>query len=109
MLTYEEFLKVDMRIGKIIGVEDFPAAKKPSYKLKLDLGPEIGIKASCSQLTHFYKKEELLCRYVVCVVNFPPKMIADFSSEVLTLGVWTDSGVVYLQPERGVRPGLRIS
>jgi len=109
MLSYDDFLKVDMRIGKIIEASDFPEAKKPTYKLKVDLGPEIGIKASSSQLTHLYQKEELIGKYVVCVVNFSPKKIVDFLSEVLTLGVWTDSGVVYLQPEKGVKLGLRVS
>jgi tRNA-binding protein len=109
MLAYDDFLKVDIRTGKIICVDDFPEAKKPTYKLKIDLGPEIGIKTSSSQLTQLYRKEDLIGRHVVCVVNFPPKKIASFVSEVLTLGVWTDGGVVYLQPEKEVKLGLRVS
>jgi tRNA-binding protein len=87
MATYEDFVKLDIRIGKIIDVEDFPEAKKPSYKLKIDFGKEIGIKKSCAQLVDNYKKEELLGKLVLCVVNFPPRQIGSATSEVLTLGV----------------------
>lgn len=87
MATYEDFLKLDIRVGKILEVEDFPEAKKSSYKLTIDFGPEIGVKKSSAQLTKYYKKEELKGKKVLGVVNFPPKQIGPFFSEALTLGV----------------------
>ena len=87
MATIEDFQKLDIRVGKIIEVSDFPEAKKPSYKLKIDLGPEIGVKKSCAQLVKNYKKEDLEGKLVLCVVNFPPRKIGPEISEVLTLGV----------------------
>ncbi|SHF04377.1 tRNA-binding protein [Thermoanaerobacter uzonensis DSM 18761] len=108
MATYEDFLKLDIRVGKIIEVENFPKAKKPAYKLKIDFG-ELGIKKSSAQITKLYKKEDLYNKLVVCVVNFPPKQIADFVSEVLVLGVDDEEGnVVLLQPERKVKIGNKI-
>ncbi|HHW57543.1 MAG TPA: tRNA-binding protein [Clostridia bacterium] len=108
MATYEDFLKVDIRIGRIIEVEDFEKAKKPAYKLKIDFG-ELGIKKSSAQITKLYKKEDLYNKLVVCVVNFPPKQIADFISEVLVLGVEDEEGnVVLLQPEREIKIGNKI-
>src|SRR3989344_186846 len=87
MATFDDFQKLDIRVGKIISVEDFPEAKKPSYKLTIDLGKEIGIKKSCAQLVKNYTKAELKNRLVLCVVNFPPRQIGPALSEVLTLGV----------------------
>ncbi len=87
MAIYEDFKKLDIRVGKIIEVEDFPEAKKPSYKLKIDFGSEVGVKASSAQLVKHYTKEQLKGRLVLGVVNFPPRQIGPFSSEVLTLGV----------------------
>jgi len=87
MVTYDDFLKLDIRVGEIIEVDDFPEAKKPSYKLTIDFGPEIGIKKSSAQLIKYYKKDDLLNKMVLGVVNFPPKQIGPFSSEVLTLGL----------------------
>jgi len=108
MATYEDFLKLDIRVGKIIEVEDFLKAKKPAYKLKIDFG-ELGIKKSSAQITKLYKKEDLYNKLVVCVVNFPPKQIADFVSEVLVLGVDDEKGnVVLLQPEKEVKIGNKI-
>ena len=86
MITYEDFRKVDMRVGRILEVEDFREARKPSYKLKIDFGPEIGTKNSSAQITG-YRKSELKGRLVIAVITFPPKQIATFQSEVLTLGV----------------------
>jgi len=87
MATYNDFQQLDIRVGKIITVDDFPEARKPSYKLTIDFGPEIGIKRSSAQLVKYYKKEELIGKKVLGVVNFPPRQIGPFLSEVLTLGV----------------------
>ena len=87
MATIEDFEKLDIRVGRIIEVEDFPEARKPSYKLKIDFGLEIGVKCSSAQLASLYKKEELRGKMVLGVVNFPPRKIGPFLSEVLTLGV----------------------
>lgn len=87
MISYQDFQKLDIRVGKIINVEDFPEARKPTYKLTIDFGPEIGTKKSAAQLVKYYKKEDLLGKKVLGVVNFPPRQIGPFMSEVLTLGV----------------------
>jgi len=107
LITYDDFSKVDMRIGKIIDAQDFPKAKKPAYKLWIDFG-ELGIKKSSAQITHLYAREELIGRLVVAVVNFPPKQVADFISEVLVLGVDAEGGVALLQPDREVPVGRRV-
>ena len=99
MITYDDFLKVDMRVGKVTKVEDFPEARNPSYKLEIDFGPEIGTKLSCAQLTN-YSQDELVGRQIVAVVNFPPKNIAGFLSEVLILGVPMEGEVVSLLEPR---------
>ncbi|MBN2368041.1 tRNA-binding protein [Candidatus Woesearchaeota archaeon] len=103
MATYNDFLKLDTRVGKIVEVEDFPEAKNPSYKLKIDFGEEIGVKKSCAQLVKNYKKGELVGRQVLAVVNFPPRQIGPAVSEVLTLGVPDDEGeCVLIRPDRDV-------
>lgn len=108
-ITYDDFQKVDIRVGRIVAVEDFPAARKPAYKLTIDFGPEIGIKRSSAQATALYTKETLLDRQVLAVVNFPPKQIGPFMSEVLTLGVPDGAGgIVLLAPERPVPLGGRM-
>ena len=96
MITYEDFEKVDIRLGKIIEVKDFPEAKKPAYKLTIDLGEEIGIKKSSVQLPGTYVKEELQGMLVACVVNFPPRQVGSFISEVLTLGFKNTDGPGYV-------------
>ena len=109
MATIEDFQKLDIRAGKIIEVEDFPEAKKPAYKLKIDLGKEVGIKMSSVQVVKNYKKGELKGKLVLCVVNFPPRKIGSFLSEVLTLGIPDESGnCVLIQPERGVPIGGKL-
>lgn len=108
MLSWQDFEKVDMRVGTIVEVNDFPKARKPAYKLLIDFG-ELGMKRSSAQITNFYAKEDLLNRQVIAVVNFPPKQIADFISECLVLGVYTaEKDVVLLQPERPVSNGWKI-
>lgn len=99
MITYDDFLKVGMRLGRVVRVENFPKARHPSYKFEIDFGAEIGTKLSCAQLTN-YSKDELIGRQVVAVVNFPPKNIAGFLSEVLILGVPMEGGVVSLLEPR---------
>jgi tRNA-binding protein len=108
-LSYAEFEKVDIRVGRIVDVQDFPEARKPAYKLKIDFGAAIGVKRSSAQATKYYTKADLLDRLIVAVVNFPPKQIGPFMSEVLTLGVPDGEGaVVLLTPERGVPIGGRM-
>ncbi len=107
-IDFQDFKKVDIRTGKIINAEEFPNAKKPAYKLKIDFG-EIGIKRSSAQITKLYKTEELIGKQVIAVVNFKPKQIADFISEVLVLGVETENGVVLLSPDKEVPLGKNIS
>jgi tRNA-binding protein len=108
-LSYAEFERVDIRVGRIVLVEDFPAARKPAYKLRIDFGGQIGVKKSSAQATKHYTKEQLLHRLVVAVVNFPPKQIGPYISEVLTLGVPDgDGGVVLLVPEQEVPLGGRM-
>lgn len=101
-ITYEDFEKVDMRVGKVVDVQDFPEARKPAYKLRIDFGSEIGIKSSSVQAVGAHTKEELLGSFVVCVVNFSPKQIGPFTSEVLTLGFKNNSGIgwVLIEPKR---------
>jgi tRNA-binding protein len=98
-ISYDDFAKVDIRVGKIVEVLDFPEARKPAYKLTIDFGPEIGLKKSSAQITHYYAKSDLLGKLVMGVVNFPPRQIGPFMSETLTLGVPdADGNVVLVTP-----------
>lgn len=109
MIAYDDFLKVDVRVGTITGVEDFPQARKPAYKLAIDFGPEIGIKRSSAQITAAYAKEQLLGRQVLAVVNFPEKQIGPFISQVLTLGAEDALGrVILLGLDHPVPNGKRM-
>jgi tRNA-binding protein len=108
MINWEDFEKIDMRVGTILEADDFPKAHKPAYRLKIDFGA-LGIKQSSAQITDLYTKEELVNKQVIAVVNFPPKQIANFISECLVLGIYTeDNQVVLLQPERKVGNGMKI-
>jgi tRNA-binding protein len=107
-ITWGDFEKVDIRIGTVVRAEPFPEARKPAYKLWIDLGP-LGERQSSVRITDRYQPEELLGRQVVCVVNFPPKRIGPFMSEVLVLGAYTDGQtVVLLRPDQDVERGSRI-
>lgn len=109
MATFEDFQKLDIRVGKIVEAENFPEAKKPSYKLKIDFGEEIGVKKSCAQLPQNYKIDDLIGKQVLCVVNFPPRQIGPAVSEVLTLGVPDEKyGCVLIIPDKNVPPGKRL-
>ena len=108
-LSYAEFQRVEIRVGRIVEVLDFPEARKPAYKLRIDFGAAIGVKKSSAQATRYYTKPDLLNRLVVAVVNFPPKQIGPYMSEVLTLGVPDGDGeVVLLVPEREAPIGGRM-
>ena len=109
MIEWEDFEKVDMRVGRIVAVEDFPQARSPAWKLRIDFGPEIGEKRSSAQITS-YSREELEGRLVVAVVNFPPRQIGSVRSEVLVLGaVSAEHPVLLLEPDAGAQPDDRVA
>lgn len=108
-ISYEDFIKVELRVGTILEVEDFPEARVPAYKLKIDFGEEIGIKRSSSQITDYYKKEYLVGKQVIAVTNFPPKQVGKFMSEVLTTGFYDEDNKVVLScPTQKVPNGTRL-
>jgi tRNA-binding protein len=108
-ITFDDFMKVDIRVGRIIDVQPFPEARKPAYKLKIDFGGEIGIKQSSAQITVHYTPDQLMGRQVLAVVNFPPRQIGKFMSQVLTLGVPDGEGnVVLIGPGHAVPTGGRL-
>ena len=108
MIEFDDFLKVDVRVGRIVRVEDFPEARKPAWKLTIDFGPEIGVKRSSAQITN-YARDELEGRLVVAVVNFPPRQIGPFMSQVLCLGASDEAGnIILLEPRSDVPLGSRI-
>jgi tRNA-binding protein len=108
-ISFDDFLKIDVRIGTIVSAEPFPEARKPAYKLSVDFGPTIGTKKSSAQITGHYSPEDLIGRQVAAVINFPPRQIGKFMSEVLTLG-FSDAGgaVVLFAPDRPVPDGSRL-
>lgn len=109
MITWDDFEKVEIRIGTIVDVQDFPEARRPAYKIKVDLGPELGIKKSSAQVTDIYSKEEILGKQVLCVCNFPPKQVGPYMSEVLVTGFYNeDNKVVLATVERKVPNGARL-
>ncbi len=108
IITFDDFSKVDLRVGTIVEVNDFPEARNPAYQLTIDFGP-LGIKKSSAQITTLYKKEELLNRQIVAVVNFPNKQIASFMSECLVLGAVSGKDVILLKPEEKVKNGSSVS
>lgn len=108
-ITFDDFMTVDIRVGTVVEAVAFPEARKPAYKLKIDFGEEIGVKRSSAQITIHYSPEKLVGRQVAGVVNFPPRQIGPFMSEVLTLGFADANGdIVLLQPERHVPNGSRM-
>jgi tRNA-binding protein len=109
MATYDDFIKLDIRVGKIVDVQDFPEARKPAYKLLIDLGDEFGIKKSSAQLPQNYSKEDLLGKQVLVVANFPPRQIGPMKSEVLTLGLPDENGeCILITSDRNVPLGGRL-
>jgi tRNA-binding protein len=108
-ITFDDFLRVDMRVGRIVAVEDFPEARRPAWKLRIDFGPQLGERRSSAQITN-YAREELEGRLVVAVVNFPPRQIGPVRSEVLVLGaVSEEHPVLLLEPDAGSQPGDRVA
>ena len=108
-ITWDDFEKVEIRVGRIVQADEFPKARTAAYQLKIDFG-ELGVKSSSAQITKHYQREELVGRHVLAVVNFPPRQIANFFSEVLTLGVVQGEGdIVLIGPDRDVPLGLRIA
>lgn len=109
MISYEDFIKVDIRVGTVIAVEELPQARKPALKLFIDFGPVIGQKKTSAQITHLYQKENLIGRQVLAVVNFPPKQVGSFMSEVLVLGVSNENNeIVLVEPEAKVPNGHKL-
>lgn len=108
MATIEDFDKLDIRAGEIVRAEVFPKAKIPAYKVWVDLGPDIGIRQSSARITECYQPEDLLGKQVLAVVNFPPRKVADFVSEILVLGLYAREGVVLITPERKVQNGDKL-
>lgn len=108
MATFDDFMKLDIRVGTIIAAKVFEKAKKPAYQLQVDLGEEIGVKRSSAQITDHYQPEALIGKQVLAVVNFPPRQIANFMSEVPVLGTYSEDGVILITPDKAVKNGDKL-
>ena len=108
MATFDDFMKLDIRVGTILGAKVFEKAKKPAYQLEVDFGEELGIKKSSAQITQVYQPEDLVGKQVLAVVNFPPRQIANFMSEVLVLGTYSEGGVILITPDKPAQNGDKL-
>ena len=108
MATFDDFMKLDIRVGTIVSAKNFEKARKPAYQLEVDMGQELGIKRSSAQITDHYRPEELIGKQVLAVVNFPPRQIANFFSEILVLGTYSEGGVVLIRPDKPVKNGDKL-
>ena len=108
MASFDDFMKLDIRVGTIVSAKNFEKARKPAYQLEVDLGEELGIKRSSAQITDHYRPEELIGKQVLAVVNFPPRQIANFFSEILVLGTYSEGGVVLIKPDKPVKNGDKL-
>ena len=108
MATFDDFMKLDIRVGTIISAKVFEKARTPAYQLEVDLGEELGVKRSSAQITDHYKPEDLVGKQVLAVVNFPPRQIANFMSETLVLGTYSEGGVVLITPDKPVKNGDKL-
>lgn len=108
MANFDDFLKLDIRVGTIVSAKNFEKARKPAYQLEVDMGQELGIKRSSAQITDHYSPEELVGKQVLAVVNFPPRQIANFFSEILVLGTYSEGGVVLIRPDKPVKNGDKL-
>ena len=108
MAAFDDFMKLDIRVGTILSAKNFEKARKPAYQLEVDFGEELGVKRSSAQITQQYAPEELVGKQVLAVVNFPPRQIANFFSEVLVLGTYSEGGVVLITPDKPVRNGDKL-
>ena len=108
MASFDDFLKLDIRVGTIVSAKNFEKARKPAYQLEVDLGGELGIRRSSAQITEQYRPEELIGKQVLAVVNFPPRQIANFFSEILVLGTYSEGGVVLIRLDKPVKNGDKL-
>ena len=108
MASFDDFMKLDIRVGTIVGAKNFEKAREPAYQLEVDFGEELGVKRSSAQITQQYTAEELIGKQVLAVVNFPPRQIANFFSEVLVLGTYSEGGVVLITPDKPVKNGDKL-
>ena len=108
MASFEDFMKLDIRVGTIVDACVFQKARRPAYQLRVDLGEELGVKKSSAQITDRYSPEELIGKQVLAVVNFPPRQIADFMSEVLVLGTYSEGGVILITPDKPAANGDKL-
>ena len=108
MATFDDFMKLDIRVGTVVSAKVFEKARRPAYQLEVDLGEEIGVKKSSAQITDHYTPEDLVGRQVLAVVNFPPRQIADFMSEVLVLGTYSKGGVILITPDKEAANGDKL-